>query len=200
MKALLLGSFNPIHYGHLSQITGLHRLGYDVELVISPHNPHKDIKSLMSFEDRVDICNVAVSDLYSGKIPSNVSINEIEKYMETPNYTYLTLRVLTDQFGEPPVIALGVDVINNLHTWKNYEEIIKYPIVKILRPEYELDESISSELNIVGTIYSDNNISSTMIRQKMESECDNLSYYMTERSEVLYRRIYNINKILQEKE
>jgi nicotinic acid mononucleotide adenylyltransferase len=151
----------------------------------------------MSFDDRVAICEAALEDEYSGDIPTGVNINPIEEYLDKPNYTYLTLRVLTKQFGEKPAIAMGVDVINSLPKWKNYEEIITYPIVVLTRPGYELDKSITSNLNIIEIISKHTDISSSMIRKGMGGGDSGVGVYMTETSFAIYNRIYNIDKVLK---
>tara|TARA_R110000772_G_scaffold12063_4_gene37244 strand:- start:9366 stop:9977 length:612 start_codon:yes stop_codon:yes gene_type:complete len=201
MKALYFGSFNPIHYGHIKQITRLLVDNYEVELMISPHNPHKDINSLLPYDLRLSICEAAINDVYGDLIPSkytNIKINTIEETMDKPNYTYLTLRKLTEMYGYKPAIVMGTDVINNLDTWRNSEEIMTYPIIQLHRPGYTLDESIYEKIKIILVLNINVKMSSSEVRLAMENgDIDFVKKNMTKSSFKIYNRHCNINKVIK---
>lgn len=166
MKSVItyFGSFNPTHIGHLAQLNLLSSIS-DVDVILSPHNPHKDPNDLLPFGLRKDICQVSIEEYSKLSDKTIVSINDIENDMDQPNYTYLTLRKLTEFYGDRPIIALGTDVINQLHTWKKSEEIAEYEIIECKRPGYKLNPQIELQKTI--TIQATINISSTEIRNIM---------------------------------
>ena len=59
---LLFGSFNPIHIGHLIIAETVAQLPdlKEVWLVVSPHNPLKDKKSLLNQYDRLHLARLAI--------------------------------------------------------------------------------------------------------------------------------------------
>tara|TARA_R110000772_G_scaffold2410_1_gene8325 strand:- start:42968 stop:43630 length:663 start_codon:yes stop_codon:yes gene_type:complete len=216
-RVVFLGSFNPIHDGHLDVIDYLINDGYlDIDLIVSPHNPQKDINSLLPFDLRVEICNAAISDDFGGMdgIPnyegrtqkwSHINVNTIEENLSPPYYTYKTLRKLTEEYNEKPIIlVLGSDVIDNLDTWENFEEISKYPIIEMTRPIpfsdidiMEVNSIIREKLNIITILDIWNDMSSTIIREKMEKgEVDFVKKNMTPTSFKIYNRHCNIKKII----
>jgi len=60
--ALLFGSFNPIHLGHLKMAEAAIAHGVDeVWFLPSPQNPLKDSKELIDIEERIAMVNMAIS-------------------------------------------------------------------------------------------------------------------------------------------
>lgn len=199
MKALFFGSFNPIHRGHISQIRKLILREYEVELIITPHNPTKTFDDLLPYDIRRELCDVAIKDLIKDLNKSSIklNINDIENGMDKPNYTYKTLRKLTEIYGKKPCIVMGSDVINNLDTWKMSEEIMTYPIIHLLRlPSYGIKSPIEDKVNIIDRVSTLDEISSSEIRNAMRNgDIDFVKNNMTKTSYILYNRYYNLKKI-----
>lgn len=173
------GSFSPIHNGHLKQIDLLIKKGYRVDVIISPHNPHKSTEDLLPYDLRVKLCELSIDDHFDEKNRDKVIINKIEERLATPNYTYLTLSELTKEQGEKPTILLGTDVIENLKLWRNYDSIKEYPIIEAIRKrnsdngqERHSDsyKEVIKELNITDRVSGDVNISSTEVRELMQND------------------------------
>ena len=61
---LFFGSFNPIHIGHLMVASYMHEFSDLQELwfVISPQNPLKEKKTLLSDHHRLALVNIAIDD------------------------------------------------------------------------------------------------------------------------------------------
>jgi len=135
---LYFGSFNPIHIGHLIianyvvENTDLAKLWF----VVTPHNPHKQKKSLADNHDRLHLVNLAIED--NNKLRSS----SIEFYLPQPSYTVDTLAHLREKHPQYEfVMIIGGDNLANLHRWKNYETIINnHQIYVYQRPTYELPE------------------------------------------------------------
>ncbi len=123
--ALYFGSFNPIHQGHLIIAQHVINAGLcdELWLVVSPHNPHKNRTELAPAEDRLEMCKLAIEN------HPLIKVSDIEFQLPTPSFTIQTLDALEKKFPEHNFsIVMGQDSVENLHTWKKYEDILKYRI------------------------------------------------------------------------
>lgn len=133
---LFFGSFNPIHIGHLiianylAQHTDLERIW----MVVTPHNPLKERKTLANDYDRLHLVNLAVEDA------PLLEASNIEFALPKPSYTIDTLTYL--QEAHPTyefVLLMGGDNLGSLHKWKNHEVLLRdYHIYVYGRPGYDL--------------------------------------------------------------
>lgn len=130
---LYFGTFNPIHIGHL--IIANHMVEHsdldEVCLVVSPHNPFKDKKSLLDNHHRLAMVQLAIEDF------PKLKASDIEFKLPQPSYTTNTLAYLTEKYPNHQFsLIMGEDNLRNFHKWKNYELILKnhfiyiYPRVK----------------------------------------------------------------------
>ncbi len=120
---LFFGSFNPIHIGHLIIANYLveHSNLSEVWFVVTPHNPHKQKKSLLDDHQRLTMVRVAIEN-YPKLKASNVEFD-----LPQPNYTVHTLAVLQEQHPQHQfVLLMGADNLASLHKWKNYQSILDY--------------------------------------------------------------------------
>jgi len=118
---LFFGSFNPIHIGHLILAESvLNEVGFDeVWFVVSPHNPFKEKRTLLSEFDRFYIVEIAISDNPCFRA-CNVEFN-----LPKPSYTIDTLNVLKSQYPTHQFsILIGEDNLVSLPKWRGYEEIL----------------------------------------------------------------------------
>ncbi len=120
---LLFGSFNPIHIGHLIIAnTFVENSDLDqVWFVVSPHNPTKNVNTLLHAHDRYDMVEKAIADNHK------LRACDIEFHLPRPSYTVDTLGVLREKYPQHIFsLILGGDNLNNLIKWKNYEEILTH--------------------------------------------------------------------------
>ena len=137
--ALLFGSFNPVHNGHLAMahVALQSNTCDEVWLVVSPHNPLKSLYTLASANDRAHMVSLALQN------ESNIKICTIEFDMPTPSYTINTIRKLKEEYPSFNFhILCGTDVVNQLSAWYKYEELIQS--VTFLVCSRETDQEISS--------------------------------------------------------
>lgn len=166
---LYFGSFNPIHKGHVGLAE--YMLGRDdvdeVWLVLSPHNPLKDVSGLWNEQKRLALVKDAC-ERHKG-----LKTCTVEFGLPKPNYTINTLRYLTRQFpGHRFSMLIGADNYEIFDKWKDYGEILAnyriyvYPRLGYSKKPGQFDEMIW----LVDAPLFD--ISSTEIRKRMASgEC-----------------------------
>jgi len=120
---LFFGSFNPIHIGHL--IIANHIVEHsgldEVWLVVTPHNPHKQKKTLLNDYQRLMMVRLA-TEAYPKLKASNIEFD-----LPQPNYTVHTLAFLQEKYPQREfVLLMGQDNLASLPKWKNYQTILQY--------------------------------------------------------------------------
>lgn len=124
---LFFGSFNPIHIGHLILANYIIENSDMDELwfVVSPQNPFKDKKSLLTDHNRLDMVQLAVKN-YPKMRASNVEFS-----LPKPSYTIDTLTYLKEKYPNYSfALIMGEDNLDSLPKWKNAEKLISdYQII-----------------------------------------------------------------------
>ena len=131
---LYLGSFNPIHIGHLiiaNQILTNSDL-QEIWFVISPHNPLKEKNTLLDDNHRLSLVKVAIED------NPDFKACDIEFKMPKPSYTIHTLLNLEEKYPNRKFcLIIGSDNLFSFEKWFNYEQILKnYQLYVYPRPNY----------------------------------------------------------------
>lgn len=174
--ALYFGSFNPVHYGHLSIARYLvARDDIDeVRIIPSPKNPCKDRSILSSPELRL----AQVREQF-GDISPKLTVSDIEFHLEEPLYTIKTLRHIRQL--EPQnnhILVIGADNIAIIEKWYKWQEILHefeiwvYPRKgtdgAALCKKYSEMEGVRRILYLAdGELF---NISSTEIRNRLKQD------------------------------
>ena len=136
--ALLFGSFNPVHNGHLAMAHAALQSNKcdEVWFVVSPHNPLKSLNTLASANDRAHMVSLALQN------ESKIKICTIEFDMPTPSYTIHTIRKLKEEYPSFNFhILCGTDVVNSLPAWYKYKELIQ--AVKFLVCSREIENQFA---------------------------------------------------------
>ncbi len=163
---LYFGSFNPVHIGHL--IIANHVVNHTevdkIWFVVSPHNPLKESHSLLNEYDRLHILNLAIED--NNKFRGS----NVEFHLPKPSYTIDTLAYLSEKFPlERFSVVMGSDSFQNIHRWKNYEQLLdNYPIIIYNRPGFEIKERYGALLTILDAPLLD--VSSTFVRKQLKEK------------------------------
>jgi nicotinate-nucleotide adenylyltransferase len=116
------GSFDPIHFGHLSMIERAVGLGYTV--IIVPAYRHAFGKRSAPFAHRIRMCELA---LEAQQLQEHTHLCTIEHTLargeEAPVYTYDVLCALRDKLHTAPQLLIGPDVLAEWERWYRHEDI-----------------------------------------------------------------------------
>ena len=129
---IYVGSFNPVHIGHVKVIEHLINLKYVDKVMVIPTGNYWDKFDLIDVNHRIKMLKLYENN----KIIINDELNNI------PN-TYLILRKLHKKYDDLYLI-MGADNIVNFDKWKEYEEIINNnKILVIPRDNINIDEYLN---------------------------------------------------------
>ena len=178
---LFLGSFNPVHVGHLMVAEmALEKMNLDgVWFIVSPQNPAKQKSGeLIDENDRLVMAKIAAA--YNDKF----HVSDIEFSMPRPSYTNDTLKVIRDKRPNKKFsIICGTDTHAKIPRWRNAQEVIdNHEFILYKRGGY--GDSISKEKGIdkKTTILTDVptiEISSTFIRNQIKNDLT-LKHFLSE--------------------
>ncbi|MBQ8623639.1 MAG: nicotinate-nucleotide adenylyltransferase [Oscillospiraceae bacterium] len=172
--AVLGGTFNPIHNGHLNIVDAvLQNLNPD-KLIIMPTGtpPHKLAQDLVSDEDRLSMLKLAVADR------ENVTVSDYEMKQEGKSYTVLTMEHLSELYPEDELyFIMGSDMLFTFLKWFMPDRIMQLAtLIGICRDEdirKKDKESAQKIISAGGRCILINcpavEVSSTEVRQKVKA-------------------------------
>lgn len=156
---LLLGTFDPIHVGHVNMATLVLNSGMVDRVVFVPtmQNVFKD-NAPANFYYRCHMIYLAIQGMKDCEIAS------IDKFSTAPYYSYKTLTLLKEIYPEEELyLILGSDVISGIHRWEKSDWILEnFKIIAINRSGDRLIPS--PEDKCIYSIDSNMEISSTLVR------------------------------------
>jgi len=141
--ALLFGSFNPVHNGHLAMSHAALQSNKveEVWFVVSPHNPLKDFTTLAPANDRANMVSLALMH------EEQMKLCTIEFDMPKPSYTIHTIYKLKEEYPSFNFhILCGTDVVNSLPAWYKHEELIQSVTFLVCSRETNTENSTHSHV------------------------------------------------------
>lgn len=130
---LLLGSFDPIHIGHVCMATSAlnSNLVDYVAFVPSMQNPWKEKST--DFDTRCFMIRLTIADI------PHCGVLETDSLTQAPHYSYNTLKILKEANPEHEYyLIVGTDVATEIKNWYNGEWILKnFHLITVARPGYE---------------------------------------------------------------
>ncbi len=126
------GTFDPIHYGHLS-IARLMEKKFALERIIfmpALAPPHKETKEISDFSHRYTMLELAI------ETENKFLVSALEAQLQGRSYTVDTLRKLRALYPHATLYFLmGMDSFAKLDSWKEYHRLFEYShIVVAQRP------------------------------------------------------------------
>lgn len=119
--ALIGGSFDPIHMGHINMArAALEELGADeVWFIPSQSTPLKD-RDLTSAKDRLEMVKLAC------KLDERFKINPVDLKRSGKSYTIDTLKILTQEHPDVEFTWLiGADQYDQFDKWKDADKLVE---------------------------------------------------------------------------
>lgn len=160
------GSFNPVHIGHLALANYIKEYENldEIWMMVSPHNPLKEIHSLCSAKHRLQMLKLALKE------DNSIKASDFEFTLPQPSYTITTLEKLKKLYPDYHFsLIIGGDNWTNFEKWHRYKDIIaNFDIIIYPRPEEIIHKPDNSD-----TIHICNapvlEISSTMLRESIQN-------------------------------
>lgn len=186
---LFFGSFNPIHQGHLIIAeSALDDAKLDrVWFVVSPQNPFKEKKNLLSEFDRLRLVEMAIEDNH------RLFASNVEFMLPQPSYTIDTLTHLYDTYKTYTFsLIMGEDNLLQIKKWKNADAILNnYKIYVYPRTGTAIDTDLKNHPNVHYFEAPLLDISATLIRTRLK-EKKSIKYLMPPDVEefILQKRLY----------
>ena len=143
--ALLGGSFNPVHNGHLLlALQAANEYGYERVLFIPAKDPpHKFIASGAREDDRWAMLNAALDEFNDARFIAD----DCELRREGVSYTIDTVRALERRYkmrpGEKPGVIIGSDLCADFGKWKEADLLAEITDILLGRRAPLGDEDVS---------------------------------------------------------
>jgi nicotinate-nucleotide adenylyltransferase len=116
--AIFGGSFNPPHVAHLLAVTWVLACRDVERVLVIPTYQHPFAKSLTPFEDRLEMCRLAFSEL------ARVEVSDVERELGGESRTVRTLEHLAEKHPDWRMrLVVGSDIIHELDRWTRPERV-----------------------------------------------------------------------------
>lgn len=138
-EAVLGGTFDPVHNGHLRLALALQQsLGLDVMSLMPCHRPvHRETPDVPAAL-RAQMVRLAVAGC------PQLQVDERELQRDRPSYTFDTLQELRASLGPETSLAwvVGMDSFNQLSSWYRWQELLELAhLIVVGRPGYPLTQT-----------------------------------------------------------
>lgn len=160
---IYVGSFNPIHVGHIHVVNYLLENNYVDKVFLLPTPSYWDKTDLANMNDRINML----------KVYENEKIIVDTKHNNYP-YTYQVLESLKKDYNEDEFyLIIGSDNIEKFHMWQHVDKIIENKVIIVKRDNTDIQKHISkfnTNNFIIVNEFKPINISSTEIRKNLNNE------------------------------
>jgi nicotinate-nucleotide adenylyltransferase len=136
--ALLGGTFDPIHIGHLRMAVELRLAGFDeVRLIPNSVPPHRE-QPKASAKQRLAMVQAACDQLALQGLAGIVA-DDIELKREQPSYSIATLELLRKQLPKDTALSwvIGDDAWESIHNWHRINEFLPLANLVIINRGHE---------------------------------------------------------------
>lgn len=159
---IYVGSFNPVHNGHIKVANYLLEKGLVDKVIMIPTPNYWDKTNLVDLNKRIDMLRFFEKD--------NLIIDDKHNYP----LTYQVLESLEKDYPNDELyLVIGSDNLENLHLWKNIDEILKHHIIVVRRNGDEISkylERFDQSRFILTDDFVAVNVSSTEIRNSLNNK------------------------------
>lgn len=155
---IYVGSFNPVHKGHIKIVNYLLDNNILDKIIIIPAGNYWNKQDLIDINRRISMLKEYEND----KIIIDTKYNNLK-------YTYMVMsHIKKDYLDDTLYLVLGADNIINFDKWMNYKELLTYNLIILNRNnidiKYYLDKLNKKNNYIICNNLPNINISSSEIR------------------------------------
>lgn len=199
--AIMGGTFDPVHLGHMSFAMDILEQTQVQKIVFMPAKlqPFKLDASTSSFEDRAAMLRLACDSMNRelGGIKS-AEVSALENELEGVSYTYRTLDEYRKRYESAELFFVtGTDTFVALDTWKCHEYLLSenafivgvrpgYPEDEICRKKAEYEEKYGTKVLIISNTPVD--LSATEIRNDIAEGRSVSGKVIKEIEEYIYKK------------
>lgn len=126
---LYVGSFNPVHNGHIKVINYLLDNDLVDKVIVLPTPNYWDKQDIIDVKHRINMLKI-----FERK---NVIIDD--KNNEYP-YTYQVIDSIKKEYDDEIYLVIGSDNLEKLHLWKNIDKILENKIIVLRRGNTPIEE------------------------------------------------------------
>lgn len=161
---VFVGSFDPIHKGHIHIMKYLLQYHLVDKIILIPTGDYWDKSPKASLEDRIQMCKL----IQNKQIEVSTTLNKYE-------YTYQVLEELEKKYPMDYLfLIMGADNIVHFDKWKNIDHLLEYNIIVVNRDNIDINKNIEKFNKKDNFIVIDNfdflPISSTYLRANIKTE------------------------------
>ena len=154
-----IGSFNPVHIGHIDVVNFLLNKNIVDKVLIVPTLNYWNKNNLIDLKHRINMLKFFEN--------SNILVDTSHN---SYSYTYQLMRALNLEYSDCELyLIIGADNIVNFHKWKNYLELLNYKIIVMNRNNIDINFYIKkyNSNNFILLDYNGVDISSTDLRRNL---------------------------------
>lgn len=158
---IFVGTFNPVHKGHIYLVRELIKSAYCDKIFIVPTNAYWDKQDIVSIEHRINMLKYYETE----KIIIDTENNQQE-------YTYQIMDIYHQKYPNDSIrLIIGADNLKRFNEWKNYQKILDYGVIVISRDQINCQNMFK---NVDIAPINEYNISSTQVRENKEVRAEYL--------------------------
>lgn len=181
-----VGSFDPVHKGHIEVVRYLLKEKYVDKIIIVPTGSYWDKNKQTDIKNRIEMLKYYEEE--------NIIIDTENNNLP---YTYQVLDKLKDKYKEGELyLIIGNDLIESFNKWKNVDEILKNKVIVIHRNNIDNQKYINNFrqkdrfITVANTNFLE--VSSTLVRNGFYNK--DKGYLLNYIDEDIYNYILN-NKL-----
>lgn len=158
-----VGSFNPVHKGHIHVAEFLLKNNYVDKIYLVPTPNYWDKQDLIDIKLRIKLLKFYESD--------KIIIDTIHNNFP---YTYQVLNsIQKDNINDELILIIGSDNIIKFHLWKNVDEILKNKVLVVRRDETDIEyytKRFNTNNFIIVKDFNPIEVSSSEIRNNLQNK------------------------------
>jgi len=149
MIAILGGTFDPIHYGHLEAAKKIQQLNFFKKVSLLPsYQPVQKDNCLFDLNQRIEMIESALDEY------PTIELDYDEINSKNPSYMINTLKLKKSENPDQSIcLIIGSDTLGNLPSWKDSQDLKEYcHLFVIERPTYPSNKVSQSGFKVVDSL------------------------------------------------